>query len=219
MAAAASQIMNIDTRVVENGDQSLHAVCLSIVDDVLDEVEVKVEGNRKKAEWFRVWDGLPRRTTDIPADISRRWEEPWVSSADVNDLRSQLVSRLPRCLWLQWNGDAQGECYAPFLCAHYWVGMPFDQFVELLGGRCGSDLAWGNGGSKILHKQGNGGLRRHHNYLPFASFAWMDPTGTAPSHTTSKPEAPALCGHPAFDCVLLYANSFSPFLLLNGIFR
>jgi hypothetical protein len=68
--------MNIDTCVVENGNQSMHAVCLSTIDDVLDEMEVKVEGNRKKAEWLRVWHGLPRRITNLPAHISCRWDEP-----------------------------------------------------------------------------------------------------------------------------------------------
>jgi hypothetical protein len=49
---------------------------------------------------------------------------PWVSSADANNLCSQLFLTFPRCLWLQWNGDAWGECYAPFLCANYWTDLP-----------------------------------------------------------------------------------------------
>lgn len=141
MAIGATQNTTIDTCVDEKGDGSLRVVCLSVLGGILDKVEVKAEAEREKAEWLSGWGSLSRRTTNLPGDYYHRCDELWVSSADVNDLRSKLVSRLSRCLWLQWNGDAEGECYAPFLCAHFWVGMPFNQFVGLLGKQYGRDLS------------------------------------------------------------------------------
>ena len=90
----------------ENGDDSLRALCSSYLIRILDEIEARVEAERKKDEWLDEWDNKKRSVTVLPEDYYLRCDEPGVSSADVNDLRSRMKSRLPRCMWLQWNDDA-----------------------------------------------------------------------------------------------------------------
>ena len=71
MATGATQNTTIDTCVDETGDGSLRAVCLSVLDGILDKVEVKAEAEREKAEWLRVWDGFLHRITNLPGDFNR----------------------------------------------------------------------------------------------------------------------------------------------------
>jgi hypothetical protein len=208
MGTTTSQTEEIATWATEKRVVCLKCGRLSAVDGLLQFVEAQ----HKRKEWLKGWERLERRATVLTDDFDRRCREPWVSSADVNDLRSQMVSRLPRCMWLQMNGDARGDCYAPFLCAHYHVGVPYDQFVELLGRQFGSHLTWGKGSTQIFHRQRKDGLRRHSSFLSFASWGWMDPTCSWPHQTTSKSQASFLLSGTNR---LLFSPASLPFMLLD----
>jgi hypothetical protein len=73
-----------------------------------------------------------------------------------------------------------GECYAPFLTLHYHLGIEFGMFADIFGNDF-KKLKWGMPGtSKIFFFAAGDGLRRHSNFLPFAVWVWIDPTGAPP---------------------------------------
>ena len=134
---------------------------------------------RKKAVFIRTFGALPRFAVPTP-EYDRRCMESWVDDADVNDVRQRMLKYCPRRFWLQLNGDPKGECYAPFLCVCYWVGLPYGKFVDVLGPDFGRRLAWGLRGSESFVHREKDGLKRHSKYLNSALWVWLDPSGVAP---------------------------------------
>jgi hypothetical protein len=136
----------------------------------------------KSAAFVRSFYALPRFPAPTP-DFDRRCLESWVSDADVNDVRQRMLKNCPRRSWLQLNGDPKGECYAPFLCVCYWVGMPYVEFLEVLGLDLGRHLAWGLRGRKAFVHRQRDGLQRHSAFLTRALWIWFDPSGADPYAT------------------------------------
>ena len=58
-------------------------------------------------------------------------QEFW-DHADVNDLIAAFTRFLPRDFVLEMNGCADGLCFAPFFCAHTWLGCSHDKLQDLL---------------------------------------------------------------------------------------
>jgi hypothetical protein len=52
--------------------------------------------------------------------------------ADVNDLIAAFNQYSPRDFPLEINGREDGLCFAPFFCAHVWLGCSFERLNELL---------------------------------------------------------------------------------------
>lgn len=104
-------------------------------------------------------------------------------SIDVNDVRLRMLQRLPRRMHLQLNGNAEGECYAPFLCVHFHLGISYQEFVDVMGDDFGQRMAWGLPGTRsIIHRDRNG-LSRHSYVLPKSSWFYIDPSFAIPYWT------------------------------------
>ena len=74
-------------------------------------------------------DKLPVRWPPILHDSLS--QEFW-AHAVVNDLLAALNHYVPRDFPLEMNGRADGLCFAPFLCAHRWLGCALERLKELL---------------------------------------------------------------------------------------
>ena len=119
-------------------------VIKELLKDLVDELAREEEAEEKKRLWFQKWDLLPRLETNLP-EFGQRCTAEWLVSADLNDVRQRMLTLLPRRMHLQLNGDALRECYAPFFCVHWWLGMPYAQFLSILGEDFGKTLVWGVG--------------------------------------------------------------------------
>jgi hypothetical protein len=128
--------------------------------------------------WREDFDALPRFDVPLKGRGFTAWESD--GSKDINDLRQRMLERLPRRMHLEMSGNAEGECYAPFFCVHVHLGIPFKEFVELIGDDFGWRLAWGRPGSTEFIHRDRRGLRRHHNSLDSASWIWVDTTLAIP---------------------------------------
>ena len=139
--------------------------------------------NVEKRIFLQDWGSLYRVETILP-EFDERCDLEWVHFADLNDVRQRMLTLLPRRMHLQLNGDALGECYAPFLCVNWWLGMPYAQFSSILGEDYGEKLQWG-AGKKVFHRSSqSGGLRRHNKFLTCAKWLWVDPS-EAPVYLTA----------------------------------
>lgn len=125
--------------------------CLEVLKDVVAEVEKTA----KKEAWLLTW--YARERFEVPLRLLR--PETSLVDIDVNDLRQRIIKYCPRRMWLQWNGDVAGECYAPFLCAHLYSGLSFETFAQLLGSDLGRRMAWGvKGSDSIIFRDNSGAL-------------------------------------------------------------
>jgi hypothetical protein len=113
-------------------DATTRKQCHAVLKDVVAEVEKAA----KKEAWLSAW--FARERFEVPLRFSHQ-ELPSVD-VDVNDLRQRIIKYCPRRMWLQWNGDAEGECYAPFLCVHLYSGLSFETFARLLGSDLGQRM-------------------------------------------------------------------------------
>jgi hypothetical protein len=158
----------------------------NIVRTILEEIVSAVERKETRRLWMAVWNAEPRSVTCLP-DFERRCLDGRNEGADVNEVRHRMLVNLPRRMQLQLNGDALGVCFAPVLCVHFWAGMPYDTFVELLGDDFGKSLMWGMSNHTIFHRASkSNGLARHHASLTAGKWLWVDPSGAQPYVTPGK---------------------------------
>jgi hypothetical protein len=158
----------------------------NIVREILERIVTAVDRREAKRLFIVAWKAEPRRVTCLP-DFEQRCLDGRNVGADLNDVRHCMLVDSPRRMHLQLNGNALGECYAPFLCVHYWAVMPYELFVEQLGDDFGRSLVWGKSNQIIFHRalKGNG-LARHHSSLAPGKWLWVDPSGGPPYLTPGK---------------------------------
>ena len=72
------------------------------------------------------------------------------------------------------------ECYVPFLCVHWWLGISFKQFVDLLGDDFGHYLNWGLVRNNDFIYRDQRGLSCHDKFFKAAKWFWIDFTFAAP---------------------------------------
>jgi hypothetical protein len=172
-------------------DATTRKQCHAVLKDVVAEVEKAA----KKEAWLSAW--FARERFEVPLRFSHQ-ELPSVD-VDVNDLRQRIIKYCPRRMWLQWNGDAEGECYAPFLSVHFHIGVPFETFVGLLGSDLGRRMTWGVEGSVSIVFRVQTGLKRHSNFLEPSQWFYIDTSQAGPYLT---PGILARClFSPSFTCV------------------
>ena len=143
----------------------------------------------RAAKFLETWNALPRCDHSASRwrdNFDRRCAREWVHGADVNDFMFRTLKYLPRRIFLQLNGDCEGECIAPPLCVNYHLGIPFGQLKKILGPDFGLNLKWGSPKKVHRPKAEIGGLGRHHSTLPTFIFIWVDPTGTPPYWSPGK---------------------------------
>jgi hypothetical protein len=91
-----------------------------------------------------------------------------------------MIKDLPRRMHLQLDGDAEGECYAPFLFVHWWLGISFKQFFDLPGDDFGHYLNWALVRNNDFIYRDQRGLSRHDKFFKAAKWFWIDFTSAAP---------------------------------------